>query len=165
MAAFAILVLTGCPQEPTTVNGLVTLDGEPLAIGERMRGTVVYQPASPNGPTLSGLIDARGHYELANGASAVVPPGEYVITVSAAELVPPSKDRPQISGRRITPPRYARAADSGFHAQVVPGENRVNLAMTSDSVPPQSADAARAPAQPAHRADEDPPDQGAAGVH
>jgi hypothetical protein len=111
---------------------VVTLDGRPLAMEKGMRGSVVFQPAASEGATLTGLIDAKGHYELASGGNVVVPPRAYWVTVSAMELVPASEDQPQSSGRLITPAKYASATDSGFRIEVQPGPNKVDLAMTSE---------------------------------
>ena len=131
----------GCREQPTTVEGLVTLDGQPLAIEKGMRGSVVFQPTASEGATLTGLIDAKGHYELASGGSVVVPPRAYWVTVSAMEIVPASEDHPQSSGRLITPAKYASATDSGFRIEVQPGPNKVNLAMTSDVESPEDTEA------------------------
>lgn len=136
---FLALASNGCREQPTTVEGLVTLDGKPLAIQKGMRGSVVFQPAASEGATLTGLIDAKGRYELASGGSMVVPPRAYWVTVSAMEFVPASEDRPQSSGRLITPAKYASATDSGFRIEVQPGPNNVNLAMTSDAESPKDA--------------------------
>jgi hypothetical protein len=139
LAAFALVSL-GCREQPTTVEGLVTLDGQPLAIEKGKRGSVVFQPAASEGATLTGLIDAKGHYELASGGSVVVPPRAYWVTVSAMEFVPASEDHPQSSGRLITPAKYASATDSGFRIEVQPGPNKVDLAMTSDVESPEEAE-------------------------
>lgn len=130
----------GCREQPTTVEGVVTLDGRPLAIEKGMRGSVVFQSAASEGATLTGLIDAKGHYELASGGSVVVPPRAYWVTVSAMEFVPASEDHPQPSGRLITPAKYASATDSGFRIEVQPGPNKVNLAMTSDIESPEDSE-------------------------
>ena len=130
----ACVVLTaGCQAEPTTVSGLVTLDGKPLAIRDGMRGTVVFQPASGEGNTLNGNIDAAGRFELAAGSKSEVTPAVYWVTVSAVEIIPPSADRPEPSGRRVTPGKYASAVDSGFRVEVKPGPNEVNLPLVSEA--------------------------------
>ena len=139
LTAFAYLVLAlGCQGEPTTVSGLVTLDGQPLAIREGMRGTVVFQPTSGDGRILNGIIDAAGRFELAEGSNCFVTPSVYWVTVSAVELMPPGDEGPR-TGKRITPAKYASATDSGFRIEVVPGPNEVNLALKSDAEPPTNA--------------------------
>ncbi len=139
------LSAVGCQQKPTTVKGLVTLDGKPLAMHQGMRGTVVFQPTVAEGTTLNGVIDSHGRYELATGSSIAVAPSVYWVTVSAVEIVPPSDERSQTSGRRVTPAKYASATDSGFRIEVLPGENEVVLEMTSDAAPPTTAEAAATP--------------------
>lgn len=130
-----LLMVTGCRETPTTVEGTVTLDGIPLAMHKGMRGTVVFLPINDEGTTLSGLIDADGRYALAAGGSTSVPPRTYWVTVSAMEIVPPSEAHPQSSARPISPAKYASATDSGIRVEVRPGPNNVNLAMTSEMEP------------------------------
>jgi hypothetical protein len=127
----AAVALVGCQEKRTTVKGLVTLDGKPLTVREGMRGTVVFQPTASSGTTLSGLIDARGRYQLALGGSAAVTPSIYRVTVSAIELVPSTAELPS-TGKLVTPAKYASAIDSGFQIEVLPGENEVNLPLVSD---------------------------------
>jgi hypothetical protein len=140
-----VLLAAGCQEKPTTVKGLVILDGKPLAMHQGMRGTVVFQPTVAEGTTLNGVIDSHGRYELATGSSAAVTPSAYWVTVSAVEIVPPSDEHPQTSGRRVTPAKYASATDSGFRIEVLPGENEVILELTSDAEPPATAEDAATP--------------------
>jgi hypothetical protein len=132
-----LLACAGCRQEPTTVSGLVTLDGRPLAMRDGMRGTVVFRPANGEGAILSGLIDSNGKYQLAMGSTKSVASGNYLVSVSAVEVVPPSEGQQEPSGKQITPPRYASPIDSGLRCEIVPGPNRVDLKLASEveSVP------------------------------
>lgn len=132
-----LLGMGGCREQPTTVQGKVTLDGKPLVMGKDMRGTVVFQPTAASGTTLSGLIDAKGHYQLSSGGSKSVAPSVYWVTVSATELVPATAGGPP-TGRSLTPPHYASPTDSGFRIEVAPGVNEINLPLVSD---PPAADA------------------------
>lgn len=123
----------GCDSS-TTISGIVSLDGKPLQITDGMRGTVVFQPASHQGPTLNGMIDASGRYTLAAGSETAVPPGVYLATVSAVEILPGDEEDAQQQGRRITPERYASAAESGLRVKVLTGDNHIDLDLaTSDS--------------------------------
>lgn len=131
IAAFSLSVLAGCRENPATVKGLVTIDGEPLLITEGMRGSVVFEPTTASGNTLTGQIDKTGHYELFSGGSATVSPNVYLVSISATKLVPATDDRPS-SGKLVTPAKYASATDSGFRVEVVPGKNEVNLPLFSD---------------------------------
>jgi hypothetical protein len=149
LVLLSLLLIVGCQQEPTTVSGLVTLDGRPLTSGGSVRGTVVFHPASEQGPMLSGLIDSGGKYQLAMGSSMSVAPGDYWVTVSAVEAMPPTKEQPEPSGRQITPAKYASAADSGLQCRVVPGLNKLDLALKSEEiVAPSASPPDVSPAQP-----------------
>ncbi len=147
-----VTLLQGCREAPTTVTGLVTLDGKPLAVGDGMRGSVVFQPTASGGVTLTGLIDKTGHYELSSGGSGTVAPSVYLVTVSATELIPATDDRPT-SGKLLTPTKYASAMDSGFRIEVVSGKNEVNLPLVSDAdlpaveAPPQTPDEPATPGE------------------
>lgn len=157
IAVSAIVLIVGCREQPTTVEGLVTLDGKPLAMHQGMRGTVVFQPTANEGTTLSGLIDANGRYELTAGGSYAVPATAYWVTVSAMEIVPPSEEQPQSTGRLITPAKYASATDSGFRIEVQPGPNQVNLAMKSEVDAPTSADETAMPQTELTETDDEKP--------
>jgi hypothetical protein len=130
-ALVGLLCTIGCRQEPTTVKGLVTLDGKPLNMQRGMRGTVVYQPTAAAGTTLSGMIDRSGHYEVSSGGNLSVAPSAYWVTVSAVEIVGAESEESESSSRRITPAKYASASDSGFRVEVKPGPNEVNLQLES----------------------------------
>jgi hypothetical protein len=142
-----ILAIAGCYAEPATVTGLVTLDGEPLAIRDGMRGTVVFQPTAAGGHSLIGNIDAAGRYELAAGSSSVVTPSVYWVAVSAVQIVPGSDKHATPTGKRITPGKYASATDSGFRVEVVPGPNEVDLSLTSDEPEPTMEEGIEAPSE------------------
>lgn len=133
VTAAAAAVTAGCGEPTATVSGVVLLDGAPLAMSDDMRGTVVFQPVNQEGPTLNGIINATGCYELATGANKLVRPGEYTATVSAVEILSAGKDRPLPTGRRMTPDKYATAADSGLNIVVAPGPNSIKLNLTSDA--------------------------------
>lgn len=147
-----VAVLFGCHEAPTTVQGLVTLDGKPLAMSSDMRGSVVFQPTASEGVTLTGVIDGTGHYELSSGGSGTVTPNAYWVTVSASELVPANDNQPT-TGRLLTPAKYASPMDSGFRIEVVPGKNEVNLPMISDADPAAIETSIATPDESARQAD------------
>jgi hypothetical protein len=126
---FSVLAFGGCRQQPTTVTGLVTLNGKPVEVGQGMRGTVVFEPQSDSGSTFNGNIDSTGRFELAAGSSREVVPGVYRVSVSAIQILPPDADHPEQRGERITPAKYASAADSGISIEIKPGANDVNVTM------------------------------------
>jgi hypothetical protein len=127
-----LIVTAGCQQSPTTVAGAVTLDGKPLGTDANSRGTVVFQPLGGQGTTSTGLLDAKGNFKLAVGASPEIAPGKYHVAVSLVELVPASEGAER-GGKRVTPAKYASPGTSGLQADVVPGPNDFQFALVSAS--------------------------------
>jgi len=126
----ALIACTGCRERPTTVSGSVTLDGQPLSIGNDARGTVVFHPVGGQGTTSTAVLDSSGHFRLATGASSVIAPGKYQVAVSVVRLLPKSENAEQ-GAERITPPKFATAAESGIKANVTPGENNLHFDLES----------------------------------
>lgn len=122
----------GCSEEVATVSGIVLMDGNPLAISEGVRGTVVFQPANRQGPTLNGVIGPKGFYELTSGSSKTAAPGIYMATVFAVEIVASPEDSAMPTGRRITPKKYAKASESGLRYKVTPGSNSLAIELHSE---------------------------------
>src|SRR4051812_50179130 len=79
-------VLTGCHRAPTTVSGIVTLDGKPLSVGSDARGTVIFQPAGGQGATATGLLDPSGNFKLGTGGSKEVAVGKYDVAGSGGDI-------------------------------------------------------------------------------
>ncbi len=129
LLGFALLVCLfgGCSQQSTEISGRVTLDGKPFKLGENVRGTVIFQSANRQGPTLNGLIDNAGRFQLSAGSSISVNPGVYLVTVSDVEIQQPLEVNGQPTGKRITPEKYAVSSSSGLRIVVNPGENDVLL--------------------------------------
>jgi hypothetical protein len=125
-----LLLVAGCQQRRTTVDGTVTIDGKPISIASDARGNVVFHPVGGQGTMLTGLLDSSGHYRLATGSSSNVTPGRYRVAVSIVELLPKSEQSAQ-AAQRITPAKYASPNESGFEADVVPGENQLNFDLLS----------------------------------
>lgn len=128
----AIAAELGCSEPSATIHGVVELDNSPMRISEKVRGTVVFQPASRQGPTLTGIIDKYGQFCLTAGSKEYVAPGVYIATVSAVEIVPPTKENPQPSGKRITPERYSSSGESGLRFVIKPGSNEILIKLTSE---------------------------------
>src|SRR6476659_9908330 len=100
-----LLVLIGCREQPTTVSGVVTLDGRPLKVSSNARGTVVFQPDGGHGTMATGLLDSTGHFKLATGSSSDVARGKYYVTVSVSELLPKADGEEQ-GATLVTPAKY-----------------------------------------------------------
>ena len=123
--------LVGCGSNLATVTGTVTLDGQPLAGSDKMSGTVQFSPEGGRGATAVGNLDQSGRYHLSTGSRVGVLPGKYLVSVSAVEIIPPKIAGEAGSGRLATPPRYADAKSSGFTADVAPGKNIFDYALSS----------------------------------
>ena len=131
----AILTITGCGSEFATVTGTVTLDGEPLAGGPELRGTVYFYPEGGAGAPGVGILDSSGQYSLQTGSQEGVRPGPYVVAVSATQIIMPTTPGGMPAGKPITPRKYGDARQSGFRADVQPGSNTFDFPLVSTPSP------------------------------
>jgi hypothetical protein len=146
----AALTTVGCSSGKTTldtvpVEGVVTLDGEPMA-----EATVRFQPVDPSqGMSATGKTDANGVYKLTavpTGDVAAVPgagtlPGEYVVGVTKTSFKAIEEDEDAASAGTgsptddgitfIIPQRYNNPQDSGLKVTVTDGENNIPLELTT----------------------------------
>jgi hypothetical protein len=135
------MVLVGCAKQTAAVSGSVTLDGEPLHVADRQRGTIIFHP-SEGGPVGTGVIGSDGTYRVSTGQNMALAPGAYRVTVRVVEVLPATEETLEPTGRPVTPAIYANAATSGLTYEVVPGENQIDLELRSDvgpAIPPDSA--------------------------
>ncbi len=123
---FLLCVVAGCSGEPTArVSGRVTVGGEPLAAGQ-----IAFER---DGRLLAGSIDAQGGYELRNGNSRDLPPGEYTVLLSPPppELVadPQTTEMTPVSlpDQSRFPDRYRRPETSGIVRTIPPGESTIDI--------------------------------------
>ena len=126
VAAFAL----GCGNGLARVEGIVTLDDEPVRGGDGVRATVFFHPAD-GGSAAVGLVDETGRYELKTGAETGVSPGEYAVTVTATQKVMPRSGGGTPTGRRISPPKYATPTTSGLRFTVESGRNTIDLGLVT----------------------------------
>ena len=153
--AFGCLIvlatLAGCGTDgPDTsyVEGVVTLDGEPLS-----DATVTFSPAEGSqGKPASGKTDANGVYKLTDMRSEVTGtgamPGRYLVAikkVSGTEQEDPDawkndpnygkmnySPRETVTLKSAIPTEYGKPATSGLEATVESGRNEnVDFALTS----------------------------------
>ena len=124
MMLMAALELGCGPSRPALLpaEGLVTLDGKPLA-----DAAVVFQPKAGGRPA-SARTDATGRFKVGtykpqDGAL----PGEHTVTIVAVE----STGRPNAEDIRwITPKKYSNAA-SGLSATVAAGSKEFTFDLSS----------------------------------
>jgi hypothetical protein len=132
LAAIAAAGLTGCGGAyDATVSGTVTLDGNALP-----RGAVQFSPQAAGSAAYS-MIGDDGSYSLHTGREEGLPPGAYVATVAASEVsATQSKDGgPPPMGKAITPDWYRDKATSGLTYTVEPGDNEIDIELTSTPPP------------------------------
>lgn len=129
------LVVAGCGKKDGvgTVRGMVTYRGSPV-----QNALVVFMPETPGLLPASGLTDSNGRYELmtsvkGDGASV----GNHRVTVTARG---PDKGRSDATvdplgiggepGDPLIPIDYFMPDTSGLTAEVKPGVNTVDFALT-----------------------------------
>ena len=117
------------------VEGIVTLDGEPL---EEANITFVPKSESNDIEAAAGRTDAKGKYTLTSmngdpGKGALA--GEYVVLVSKLiNLSPPGfnpSDPIPPPTKRVTPIVYNDRTKSPFNASVVKGKNKFDFELKS----------------------------------
>lgn len=124
--AAVLLAATGCGRGPRpqlgTVEGVVTLDGRPLAAA-----TVRFTPLGP-GRTAQGSTDAGGRYRLI-----------YLRDIPGANIdrhaVRITTAREETGGVESLPPRYHRRTE--LEAVVGPGKNTIHFLLESAPEPRQ----------------------------
>lgn len=138
LALLAAATAAGCGGEngPTAtlqqaiVAGEVTLDGKPLR-----SGSVTFVPVGRGAQSQEpgvARIESDGGYWIGNAnltEPAGLPPGRYKVTILSMEPRPDGPDG--VVARLRTPRRYADLATTPFEVDVVAGENRVPLNLTS----------------------------------
>jgi hypothetical protein len=141
-----VVCLVGCGEPTATVSGVVNIDGKPMAVADNVRGTVVFQPSTRQGPTLNGSIEDGGGFQLMAGSNRLVAPGVYLATVSATELLPANEEAAPPGGKRITPEKYAKSDESGLRFVINPGENNIVIEIETEQPAEEAAADAEAPA-------------------
>jgi hypothetical protein len=130
--AAALLSTMGCggPYD-ASVSGVVRFNNAPLTTG-----TVQFTPQQP-GPSGYGFIEEDGSYSIMTGREEGLPSGSYVVTVVANEPSTPNKDPslPPTPGKPITPAWYRNATQSPLQQNVEPGDNEINLDLTTQPPP------------------------------
>jgi len=126
-----LLLFSGCGSELAEVHGTVSLDGKAVAAAPDIRGTVLFSPTEQGLATGSGTLDESGKYTVFVGSTEGLRPGTYRVAVSVTRILPAQTPGGTPSGQRITPREYAAPMTSGLHAQVRPGANTFDFALSS----------------------------------
>ncbi len=109
----------------SNVSGKVSLDGQPLNTGN-----VTFYP-SQGGAAVYSRIGANGAYQLKTGDTFGLKPGEYKVTVVATENPPVVKGGTPPIGKVITPRKYGELQETDLVFTVGPGDNTIDLRLTS----------------------------------
>jgi len=131
----AALTLTlGCSGSKfdAQVSGTIRLDDNPIG-----PGVVIFAPADAKTNPARGAIQPDGTYTLKTGRDIGLPPGKYQVSLQIVELpadvVPGQRDmRPTKS---LIPQRYTDTTTSGFEFEVMPGDNTIDIEMTTSAAP------------------------------
>jgi hypothetical protein len=121
------MLVVGCSggrSDLADVNGLVTLDGQPLPMA-----TVVFQPDSA-GPASYGLTDDQGRYKVmydVGRTGAVI--GMHTVKISTYQEKDPDADPPIAAAPEILPARYNKTSE--LRAQVTDGVNEIDFPLES----------------------------------
>lgn len=118
----------GCGSDPSgvgktvPVSGLVTVDGQPLALDT---ATVLFKPDGSKGNTLpfepAGNLDSKGVYTLYTAGKKGAPPGRYKVVVAAMEPLNDVNARRarEIVRKSLINLKYVSEATSGIEIEVV----------------------------------------------
>jgi len=123
--------VVGCGAYDATVNGVVRFAGK-----EVPTGTVSFTPQNA-GPTAFSVIQPDGKYSLRTGREEGLPAGPYAVSITAHEqpTAPSKNDGPLPLGKPIAPEWYHNPTTSGLAFTVEPGDNEINLNLTSTPPP------------------------------
>ena len=126
-----ILAICGCNDGLSRVSGVVTLDGAPVEGSRELYGTVSFYRADGGGAPGIGVIQQGGQYEVSTGTRNGLEPGSYRVGVAVKKIHPPATEGGLTRPERLSAPRFAQPEQSGFRADVQPGDNTFDFALTS----------------------------------
>jgi hypothetical protein len=127
----SVVSLAGCGSRLSTVAGTVTLDGKPIEGSPELYGTVTFHRQEGGGAPAVGIVDEDGQYVLATGSRQGIEPGSYFVGVSVKKIHPPSEPGGLTRPEQVSPRKYANPVTSGLHAEVEPGNNTFDFALSS----------------------------------
>lgn len=124
----ALCCLLGCGSEfGATVDGVVTLDGNPIS-----PGLITFAPEEPGiAPAVSDL-DPKGRFELTTNKKPGVKPGKYRVAIQAFRPPDvPEGQRTMKPSERLVPDKYFDINTSGLEFTVEPGNNTIPVELSS----------------------------------
>ncbi len=132
LCGVAMYSLVGCGGSEASVSGTVTLDGKPVEGSRELYGTVNFYRADGGGAPATAMIRESGSYSLVTGGAKGLEPGNYKVAVTIKEIIPPKEPGGETGNKRIGPAKYGQPAQSGLTAEVKPGKNTFDFALSSD---------------------------------
>lgn len=128
---FPIALAVGCGSEFAEVQGTVTLDGQNVCAAHDVSGTVLFSPVEQGLSAGNGAVDESGQYTVFAGSTAGLRPGPYRVAISITRIRPAKTPGNPPSGQLMSPKSYADPTQSGLQADVKPGKNTFDFALTS----------------------------------
>lgn len=123
VTGMSVALIGGCGSQLPTVQGVVTLDGQPLSDAR-----VVFE--SPDRPMAVATTDDNGRYDVMTGTQRGMAAGNYQVAVSAYETRDGGSESPVPI--LSTPKRYNSAQTSGLSVEISPGRHTdVNFQLES----------------------------------
>jgi hypothetical protein len=127
----SLLATVGCGGAgmESEVSGTVRLDGQPVG-----PGAVVFAPLDGQSNPADGAIQMDGSYFLKTSREVGLKPGDYKVSVSVFDQpeVKPG-ERSMTPAKLVTPQKYADTETSGLQYTVEPGENTIDIELSSGS--------------------------------
>jgi hypothetical protein len=122
------ILLVGCNRssQEAQVSGRVTLDGGRIGLG-----MIVFAPVGGGKPA-TGSIAADGSYDMKTSYEFGLAPGKYKVAISIRELPKNVQrgDQPP-PGKLLIPAKYEQSATSRLEYDVIPGNNTIDINLTS----------------------------------
>jgi hypothetical protein len=134
MGLLLLPAVAGCGNDLASVNGRITLDGQPIVGGKQNYGTVSFYREEGGGAPAVALIDESGQYSLRTGGQSGIEPGTYLVGIAVKKIRPPVTPGEMPQAELITPRRYASVTQSGFREVVEPGNNTIDFELISKQV-------------------------------
>jgi hypothetical protein len=131
-AALALTAVAGCGPRKGVVYGVVTLDGKPLEVDD---GDIQFFPVDGDAPTKGGKLNRDGSYRITD-----VTPTKMKVVINASKVVGHRKRYENVPDSpmdeiwdAVLPPRYCDRNKTELSFTVVPGDNKMDFDLTSDS--------------------------------